>query len=138
MCDKKEIENNLSGAFYRMAGAYEKSDLGTLVTAQFGSSLVPNPNVVALGASSFAHYFITAVEYARPDVCGDDIDNTVPLSVTWPEAGVFIYNDPTGKNRSVEYGVSPWYWYWTMGLAKTIGPLLVVLALAVAIAMYAR
>jgi len=41
------------------------------------------------------------------------------VSLSWPEASVFIFNGI--EDRSAEYGVEPWYWYFLVALPKALG-----------------
>jgi len=46
----------------------------------------------------------------------------------WPELRVLLFN--TVQNRSHEWGVSPWHWYFTSSLPKSFGPMLLFIPFA--------
>jgi alpha-1,6-mannosyltransferase len=60
---------------------------------------------------------------------------TVPLDSllwqkwVWPEGQVFVFNAIQGKSQ--EWGVEPWYWYWTTALPRALLGTAVTIPLAV-------
>jgi alpha-1,6-mannosyltransferase len=60
---------------------------------------------------------------------------TVPLDSllwqkwVWPEGQVFVFNALQGKSQ--EWGVEPWYWYWTVALPKALLGTAVTIPLAI-------
>lgn len=46
------------------------------------------------------------------------VDSVLWKRPLWPEGVVLFFN--TVQNRSHEYGVSPWHWYWTSALPRAL------------------
>ena len=53
------------------------------------------------------------------------IDSVFWGRLLWPELEVFLFNNPSGQNRSSEWGTAHPFWYFTSALPKCLGGALV-------------